>query len=476
MNLLRVLSATLVGLIMMPYVNRILGASYVGKVEYANTIISYFLMFSALGIPVYGVREIAKVRDDVKKRTLVLIELLFILFITCIIAYLALFLIIGYFQLFADYKELLIILSSMILLTNIGAEWYFQGMENQTYITIRYVIVRLITLLILFFFVKMPEDYLIYAIILVLNFSGSYFFNLFFIFKSIDLKNISLKDIKIKRHLKPVFVILIAAVSVNIYSLLDSFLIGYLVGDKYLGYYSVANKLIRYSIAFIVMIGTVTLPRLSMLWGVDNEKYYILLRDTFNYLMLFSIPMVGFFILFSKNLIFLMAGSDFEEAQLTLQILAPLCLIVTLAYYFGYLVLYTQSKDKLYTITVIISAIVSVIMNFFMIKRWNQDGAAFTQVFVEFLAVVVMILFIKKEIIKMKILNFNLLKIFSGTIFASLIFVIFQSEYPTSIFNLTILMIAYFSLIILLLLIFKEATVTKILTMMKIKFSRNTSK
>ena len=142
LNIIRVLSATLVGVIMMPYVNRILGANTIGSVEYINAIINYFLMFSALGIPIYGIREIAKNRNNEKEKIKILSELLIILSITTFVGYILLGLLFSFTNLFVGYEDLFIIFSTLIFMTNFGAEWFFQGEEDQLFITVRYVIIR----------------------------------------------------------------------------------------------------------------------------------------------------------------------------------------------------------------------------------------------------------------------------------------------------------------------------------------------
>ena len=153
LNFLRVFSAAIVGMLTMPYINRVLGAEYLGKVEYVNTIINYFVLFSALGIPMYGIREVSKVRDDKEKLFKLVSELYTIPFLTTIISYLFIFVLVN-LSAFSDYRDLIIIMSSMVFLSNIGAEWYFQGIENQKFITIRYIIVRFIIFFLVFLWIK----------------------------------------------------------------------------------------------------------------------------------------------------------------------------------------------------------------------------------------------------------------------------------------------------------------------------------
>uniref|UniRef100_A0AAU6WNT2 Oligosaccharide flippase family protein n=1 Tax=Chryseobacterium endophyticum TaxID=1854762 RepID=A0AAU6WNT2_9FLAO len=144
LNFLRVFSTAFITVFTMPYINRILGAGYVGKVEYVYIILYYFILFSSLGIPLYGIREVSKCREDDKKLNSLVVELMAILFVTTIISYLILFGFIIFIPFFEPYKNLIFIMSGMVFLNNIGAEWYFQGIENQKFITVRNIAVKLI--------------------------------------------------------------------------------------------------------------------------------------------------------------------------------------------------------------------------------------------------------------------------------------------------------------------------------------------
>src|SRR5690606_16753893 len=124
-------------------------------------------------------------------------------------------------------------MSFMIILSNVGAEWYFQGMEDQIYITIRYVLVRIISVILLFLMVKEPDDYLFYAFTIMITVCGSNIFNVFYLLKEIDFKQLAIKSINLKRHFKPILTIFVAAVSVNIYLQLDNFMISFISGDKF---------------------------------------------------------------------------------------------------------------------------------------------------------------------------------------------------------------------------------------------------
>lgn len=424
-NALRIISSAVIGLIMMRYVNNVLGAENFGKVEFVNTIINYFLLFSALGIPIYGIREIAKNKDSDLNRIKTLVELLIILFITTIISYIVLVIVLFSVEGIASYKEILILMSSMIFLTNIGAEWYYQGIENQKDITIRFLIIRLLTLLLMFFLVKSRQDFFWYAFIIVLNVCGANFLNFIFLIKTIEFKLIpSLKDLNLKRHLRPILTIFVATISINIYLQLDILMIGSLIGDRYVGYYSVSNKLLRIVISFITIIGTVLLPRLTALYSSDFDLYKIYLKKAFELILIISIPCSLTFYFYANNIIMLLSGKDFIPAIITLKILSPLCVIVGMAYFLGYLILYVQNKEKIYTKAVVASAIFSVSLNYWMIIYFKQDGAAIVAVLAELIAIIYMCIYARKFVFELNIFDKNLIKIIVSTfVYGMLIYV-----------------------------------------------------
>lgn len=397
LSALRVFSTALITLATIPYLNRVLGVENIGKIEYIYTVITYFVLFSSIGIPMYGIREVSKKRHDSKKLYALVLELLIILLITTFISYILIFgivLQIGYFH---SYKNLIYIMSFMVILNNIGAEWYFQGMENQKFITVRHIFIRVTILVLIFIMIKKNSDYEKYAVLFVIMLYGANIINFITILRKIISHDIKYKDLDIKRHLRPVFAIFIATVSVNIYLQLDIFLLGSIAGDRYVAYYTLANKLIRYIITFITIIGSVMLPRLSYLYLNDKIQYNRLLKKAFDIMMLLAIPSTIYFFVFSKQIILFMGGADFIVADLTIKILSPLCIIVSFAYFFGFLILYPQGKEKIYTVATIISALVSIALNFYAIKNFQHNGAAVVALIAEAIAIFIMLYFIKKD-------------------------------------------------------------------------------
>lgn len=425
LNVLRLFLGTFFLLITIPYTTRILGSEALGKVEYVNSIITYFTLFTALGIPSYGIRETARIRVDEKERTKLVIELGAILIITTFLGYIVLYFFVIYFENIQNLKILILIMSTGIVFNNIGFEWFYQGIENQFYITIRFIIVKILTLLLLFLLIKNSDDYLKYGAILVLMTSGSNILNLLNMRKYIDLKSIKLKKLEIKKHLKPIVTIFAATLSVSVYLQLDIIMLGN-IGDKFVAYYSVPNKLIRLVLVVVTALGSVLLPRITNCLGnndIENYKKYI--NYSLKYILMISIPSVIGIMILSNNIILIMAGNKFVESIVTMRLLSVIIFIVGIAYFLGFQILYPHGLEKYYTYSVTTAAVINFIFNYLMIPKYHQNGAVVGTIIAEITGVIMMLYFSKKYLKEIEFYSLKNLKyLFSGIIMGITIYTI----------------------------------------------------
>ena len=412
LNTIRIFLGAFFILITTPYITRILGAENLGKVDYVNSIIQYFILFTALGIPSYGIREIARNRDNEYERTKTVIELGIILVITTIIGYTTLFFLLNNISGFKELKTLILIMSTWILFNNIGFEWFYQGIENQIYITIRFIVIRLIVIVLMFLFIKNPNDYIIYGIITVLMNSGSNILNLINIRKYLSLKKIKLKNLNLLKHLKPVFIIFAASLSVSIYLQLDVVMLGN-ISDEIVAYYTVPNKLIRLVMILITALGTVLVPRISnCIKNNDVENYKKYVNYSLKYILMISIPSVVGIFLLADNIIFIMAGEKFVQSILTMRILVFILFIVGMAYFLGFQILYPHGLERYYTCSVTVAAVINFIFNYIMIPKYYQNGAAVGTIIAELTGVLMMLYFTRNYLKNIEFYNLKNLKYF----------------------------------------------------------------
>ena len=75
-NLFYQIIAIALPLVTTPYLSRVLGADGIGKYSFAQSIVSYFALFAALGTTLYGQRQIARAKDQPVERSRLFFEIL----------------------------------------------------------------------------------------------------------------------------------------------------------------------------------------------------------------------------------------------------------------------------------------------------------------------------------------------------------------------------------------------------------------
>lgn len=471
LNMSRLFLGSFFILLTMPYITRILGSENLGSVEYVNSIVAYFLLFTALGIPSYGIREVARTRNNKKELSRVVFELLLILFITTVVGYIIFFILINNLSELKAERLLFIIMGTNILFTNIGVEWFYQGIENQLYITIRFIVTRVLALVLLFLFVKKETDFYIYGAILVLMSSGSNIFNIINLRKHVEFKNLG--KLNLKRHLKPIFTIFSASLAASIYTQLSTIMLGSMAGVDYVAFYTVANKLIRLVLILVTALGAVMIPRLSNCLKEQNiSRYKDYASVSLKYILIIAVPsMVGVFLL-SKEVIYIMAGEKFFPSITTMQITSLIILIVGLAYFIGFQVLYPYNLERYYTYSVITAAIVNFIFNYFFIPKYAQNGAAVGTVIAELVGMIMMLYFAKDKLKELEFYSKNNLVYFISAFIMGVVIFFLKKLNLKDIEKLLISVIfgggTYFTILFL----FKEHFVIEGLKLIKTKFKR----
>jgi len=388
MNAILTMSSFIFPLITFPYVSRILMPEGMGKVNFAISVINYFSMFAQLGIPTYGIRICAQVRDDHEKLTRTAHELLFINFVMTVISYVGLILAILFVPKLASEKTLYIITSFIIFLTAIGMEWLYKALEQYTYITIRSIVFKFIGLIAMFMLVHAKSDYIIYAAISVFSSSGSFVLNLLNAHKYIGLKPVG--NYNVKKHLKPILVFFSMSIATTIYTNLDTVMLGFMKSDADVGYYTAATKIKNILVSIVTSLGTVLLPRASYYIEQGNlEQFRNLSKKAMNFVFLIAVPMMTYFILFAKQGIVLLSGKAFMNATLPMQLIMPTLLFIGITNITGIQILVPLGYEKIVLLSTIAGAIVDLVINWLLIPSLASSGASIGTLAAEFVVLVV---------------------------------------------------------------------------------------
>ena len=388
-------------MITFPYVARVLHPEGIGIVSLTESTVGYAIMFAALGIPIYGIREVSKYRQDQVALNKLFSELFVIhLFLSFIIfiGYLALII---FNKEFAANANFYFVGSLMILLNVFSIEWFFQGIEQFQFITIRSLLIKVVQIIAIFIFVTSKQDGLLYFIITTVTFGLNAFVNFFYSRKFVKF-DFFINLGHLKKHIKPLSFIFSSLAFISIYTLMDTILLGLMSTHESVGYYATALKISKTPLLLITALGTVLIPKLSVMHAEGNEAAFLkLIKQSIQLVVTFSIPVLFFILSASKQIIYAFAGPHYEQAQFVLVVTSFLCLIIGLSNVFGMQILTTKAKDKYLTYSVLIGSIVSLFLNLLLIPIYQEKGAAISQLATE-LAVTIMVFYFSKTVLKFK--------------------------------------------------------------------------
>lgn len=366
--------AVIFPLVSYPYASRILDVEGIGKVQYCNSVISYFALFAALGIGTYAVREGVGVRNDRKRFSRFSKEIFTINLLSTAIVYVVLLAMLG-FHIFAGYETIMAVCSLSILCTTLSVEWVYQIEEDYVYISIRTIFVQLAALMFLFVFVREKGDLIPYSLVLTFASGGYCLYNLFHARKYVDFREKS--KLRLRRHFKGILAIFAVNVASSIYLNVDVVMIGLFYGDYQVGLYSTAVKIVVILRGIINSVSTVFMPRLSYYHEIGEEKKYIaLLKKGVQISLMFSIPCMIGLIGLGKNIILLFSGKNFLGAVTACQILAVNLVFSTLDNLMYCQILIPHHREKQGCIGTIIGAVSNLILNAILIPRFLIEGAA----------------------------------------------------------------------------------------------------
>lgn len=393
LNTLQKVLSIVFPLITFPYISRILNIADVGKINFTASIVSYFVLFSGLGIANYATREGARIRENREKLTLYCSELFSINLFATVIAYIGLIIVILLSDKISSYGLLIIIQSFMIIGNTLGVFWIYAIEEEYSYITIRTIIVQLVSVFLMFGLVRAEEDYIIYAMITVFANVGANIFSFIHSRRYVQLKLVFNKNLL--RHLKQILVIFATTIAITIYVESDTTLLGLLQNDYSVGVYSRATKvytIIKQLASAVVMVA---LPNLSSInLKSDFNIYANKANSIFKTSLLIVLPLGIGLLLTSREIIYLVAGRSYIDAITPLQTLGIASIFANLSAYMTYCILLPLKLEKVQLFATIFAAVINVILNLILIPVYSQDGAAFTTLVAEASVLIIEIVYL----------------------------------------------------------------------------------
>lgn len=462
LNMLYTLMNTIFPLITYPYVSRVLNPLGIGKVNFFLQIASYCIMFASLGIWTYGVRAVAETRDsevDLSKTVRELLNINIILTIIVLLVYLIMSFFISQFK----SNIILILINGLAIATNpFSLDWLYSGLEQYDYITKRDFFFKIVSIICIFAFVKTQSNYYVYALILTGANVGSTVFNFSYALKIIDFK--SKINLNYHKHLKPMITLFASGLAVSVYFSLDTIMLGFIRGNREVGLYTTATKVEAALLAVVNAISVALLPRLSAY--VQQKRYRefnIVLKQSISVISIITLSLCFFFIIAAKQCILILGGNSFLGATLSMQLLMPILVISGFSNITGNQILIPKGKDMCFTIAVSVGAVMDIIINFMVMKRFGATGASFATLIAEITQMSIQLFYARKDVFKNSD-YLSIMKAIFSVIISSIVLLITKSYFENLplLVGLVVEAMVFFTFVLLLLLFLKEKNICKL--------------
>lgn len=357
-----------------PYITRVLGVESIGLCGFIDSIINYFIIFSALGINILGIREIASSRNDNENFNKTFTALIFLNTITTIIMFVVLIIVTFLVPKLYENWEMMLIGALKLLANLFLIEWLYRGLEDFKYITLRTLSVRVLYVIMIFIYIKNENDTIKYYFLTTIVIVFNAFININHARKYIKL---IFSIVAVKNYIKPYASLGVYSVLTSMYTSFNVAYLGFISDNTQVGYYTTATKLFTILISLFTAFTGVMMPRMCNLIASKNiDDFIILINKSMSFLLAFIIPIALFSIIFSDEIVHIIAGKGYEGAVFPMQIIMPLLLIYGFSQIFVEQILMPLKKDKAILLNSIIGAFVGVLLNIIFTRHLQSVGSA----------------------------------------------------------------------------------------------------
>ncbi|WP_176522203.1 oligosaccharide flippase family protein [Bacillus cereus] len=339
-----------------PYVSRVLGPEEIGIDAFVNSIVQMFMVFILLGIPIYGRKQIAQVKNMNYRETFSQVYSIQI-FTTLIIMLIYIILIFCYGQ----HLVLFILYCFTLLGTGLDVAWYFVGKEEISKIMLRNMMVKIVTVVSIFLCVQTEEDLWLYILINGLSLLLGQIVTWFSLIR--DIKGFTFTFDKWKEHFPIILVLSVVPCSALIYVAINKILLGYFVGETEVGFYNQGYKLYVMFLGFVTALSSILMPRMAKHFSKgEHEQIRTYIHFSIRFILLTTMPLVVGIILVAPIFVPWFLGEKFSPVSEVMMTMAPCFIVKGLGDIFGVQYLVIAGKYRSYVVAELMGALVSLVV------------------------------------------------------------------------------------------------------------------
>lgn len=374
MNLILKLSGTICTAISYPYAFRVIGETGMGRVAFATSLGSFFLILAGIGVSTYGIRECAKVREDPAALRRTARELVCLQLIMTLVSGALLFSAVRVLPRLREYRILFLIQGGLLLFHGLDTEWLFAAKERYGFLALRAFGVKALSVVLILLLVRSPGDELLYALILA---GTAVLGNLLNLWGARDILMGPREELHPLRHIRASAVFFLQAVATTVYTSLDSALLGFLQDEAVVGAYDAAAKIRMVLVMLVTGLGAVLMPRFSYYVGEKQEEAFRRgLRLSGNFVLLSAVPLICFFLCLGESFLEFLYRSVLPDTLRSLVLLLPTLLLIGCSNLTGIQLLVPLGKERAVMLSTAAGAVVDLAADLLLIPSMGAAGAA----------------------------------------------------------------------------------------------------
>lgn len=349
-------SGYFLALVTLPYQARIFGPELFGQVSFAMAFGLYFLLFIDFGFTISATEQVSRHRNDKNELSGILSAVSWSKLYLAGISALVIILLCLLVEPFKSNVVLYLLFYLSYTFMAFIPDYMYRGMENMKAMTLRTVIIRVISVMLIFVFLKEPDDYLVVPLLLMLGNLTA----LLFVIWDMHHKGITIAWLpfgNIKATIKHSSMFFYSRVATNVFTTTNTFILGLVFGPAtaVVGYFTSADKL-------------TSAAKFSISPLIDSIYPHMISNKDFNLIkkiLIFSMPIIIsssiFVYLFAYDISAFIFGAEFRPAGEYLRLLIPIAVIAFPSMLFGYPVLSPWGLSKYANTSSIFGSIIHVI-------------------------------------------------------------------------------------------------------------------
>ena len=374
------------------YLARILGASGYGIFALAQTVTYYFWFSVDLGVSMYGIREIARDRENAGN---IINPLLTMRITSGAIVFLMYTVAVLLIDMHSTHKLVFLGCGFYLMTYSLYSDWVFKGLEKFKYIAFGSFASSGVFLISVLVFIKDADDLAMAAFFWSVSFilgSGSL---LYVLFRKAGIRfKLNFNFQAWLSHIKESVYLSISSVLLTVYRYLSVFLLSYFYTSLEVGLFSAPYRIVLAVGTAGLILPMAFFPAMSEIYIRDNAGFGKTHANLHKIMFVTGFPLAAAGTIFGEEIVMALFGSQYEQSILTFKILVWLIPLYFLRHSYG-LVLIAAGFQRLHNLAVLSGVVCMSVTGLIMIPLWSIKGGALALVFSEMAILTVIVLFVR---------------------------------------------------------------------------------